>query len=228
MSGPETNVPILIFTRSHPRSLLSMARSKSARSRNRPSRSRKNRIAQICRGFRARFAPTFRPAFHAGLPSSAGSCCEYPIFVLQRPLSQARRTMELRFPVPTVIGDLNTVCANAHGALGPVAVGLLSTCNLAKTPNGHRPHPSVRRSLPGRKTYCIRRRHSFPDHVPSGKAVRPVLRQRPHSPFAVARSEEQTASRPTIGHAGRWTDICETRVPRKRDVSPEQPQNRER
>jgi len=48
VSGPVTTLRILILTRSQPRSLLSMARSKSARSRMRLSRSRKNRIAQIC------------------------------------------------------------------------------------------------------------------------------------------------------------------------------------
>jgi len=59
-------IPILIFNRSHPRSLLSIARSKSARSRSRCSRSRWKRIAHICRGFNGRFAPTFLPAFQAG------------------------------------------------------------------------------------------------------------------------------------------------------------------
>jgi hypothetical protein len=39
----------------------------------RPSGSRKNRIAQICRTLSARFAPTCRPAFHAGRPLAAGS-----------------------------------------------------------------------------------------------------------------------------------------------------------
>src|SRR5690606_38862668 len=82
---PATRVPILIFTRSHPRNLLSIARSNSARSRMRPSRSRKKRIAQIWRTFNARLAPTWRPAFQAGRPLAAGSYCEMPIVVLLRP-----------------------------------------------------------------------------------------------------------------------------------------------
>jgi hypothetical protein len=84
-AGPATSVPILIFTKSHPRSFLSIARSKSARSRMRPSRSRKKRIAQICRTFSALLAPTFRPAFQTGRPLAAGSYCEIPIVVLLRP-----------------------------------------------------------------------------------------------------------------------------------------------
>ncbi|MBN9549870.1 MAG: hypothetical protein J0H31_13590, partial [Alphaproteobacteria bacterium] len=48
-----------------PRNLLSIAKSKSALSRRRRSRSRNKRIAHICRGFRGRFVPTFLPAFHA-------------------------------------------------------------------------------------------------------------------------------------------------------------------
>lgn len=83
--GPVTSVPILIFTRSHPRSLLSIARSKSARSRIRPSRSRKKRIDHTCLIFRARFAPTCLPAFQAGLPAAAGSYCEIPITFLLWP-----------------------------------------------------------------------------------------------------------------------------------------------
>jgi hypothetical protein len=78
ISGPATSFPILTFTKSHPRSLLSMARSNRARSRMRPSRSRKKRIAQICRGVRARLAPTCLPAFHAGRPLAAGSYLEIP------------------------------------------------------------------------------------------------------------------------------------------------------
>ncbi len=61
ISGPATIVPILIFTRSHPRNWISIDRSKSARSRRRCSRSRKNRMTHICRGFRGRLVPTFLP-----------------------------------------------------------------------------------------------------------------------------------------------------------------------
>lgn len=91
MVGPATSVPILIFTKSQPRSLLSSARSKSARSRIRPSRSRKKRIDHICLIFRARLAPTCLPAFQAGLPAAAGSYCEIPIIFLlwpKRPLEK--------------------------------------------------------------------------------------------------------------------------------------------
>ncbi|MET4691887.1 hypothetical protein ABIA13_006395 [Sinorhizobium fredii] len=73
--GPVTRVPILILTRSQPRSLLSIARSNSARSLIRPSLSRKKRIAQIWRCFRGFLTPTFRPAFQAGRPSAAGVLC---------------------------------------------------------------------------------------------------------------------------------------------------------
>ncbi len=69
----------LTFTKSHPRNLLSIARSKSARSRIRPSRSRKKRIDQIWRTCKARFAPTCLPAFQAGHTAAAGSHCEIPL-----------------------------------------------------------------------------------------------------------------------------------------------------
>jgi hypothetical protein len=75
-SSPATRSPILIFTRSHPRSLLSIARSNSARSRSRPSRSRKKRIAQICFCVRGRLVPTVLPAFQAARPCIDGSYCE--------------------------------------------------------------------------------------------------------------------------------------------------------
>src|SRR5690606_41771528 len=96
MAGPATSVPILIFTRSQPRSLLSIAKSKSARSLILPSRSRKNRIDQICLTFNARLAPTCLPAFQAGLPAAAGSYCEIPITFLLR--SEERRVGTVRPP----------------------------------------------------------------------------------------------------------------------------------
>ena len=73
MSVPATKSPIVIFTKSHPRSLLSIARANRARSRSRPSRSRKKRIAQICFWVSGRFVPTVLPAFHAAQTCSAGS-----------------------------------------------------------------------------------------------------------------------------------------------------------
>ena len=54
------------FTRSQPRSLLSMARLKSARSRCFSASSRRTLIAQTCFGFKGRFWPTMRPLFQAG------------------------------------------------------------------------------------------------------------------------------------------------------------------
>jgi hypothetical protein len=63
--------PIRIFTTSQPRNLLSIARSNSARSRSRLSRSSQNRIAHTCCGFSARFAPTTHPAFRVGRPKRA-------------------------------------------------------------------------------------------------------------------------------------------------------------
>jgi hypothetical protein len=60
---PLTSSPILTFTTSHPRNLLSIAKSNIARSRRRYSRSSQNRIAQTCCGFSARFAPCIRSAF---------------------------------------------------------------------------------------------------------------------------------------------------------------------
>ncbi len=53
---------------SQPRSLLSIARSNMARSRMRFLLSSQNLMAQTCCGFKARLAPSFRPAFHAGSP----------------------------------------------------------------------------------------------------------------------------------------------------------------
>jgi hypothetical protein len=54
---PLTRSPILTLTTSHPRSLLSIARSNIARSRSRGSRSSQNRIAQTCCGFSSGNAP---------------------------------------------------------------------------------------------------------------------------------------------------------------------------
>ena len=70
---------IRIFATSQPRNLLSIVRSKSARSRRRRSWSSQNRIAQTCCGLSARFAPTMRPAFHGRLSRVAGSNSECPI-----------------------------------------------------------------------------------------------------------------------------------------------------
>jgi hypothetical protein len=61
-SGPATKSQILIFARSQPRSLLSIARSNRARSRMRLSRSKKKRTAQICLCVSGRFVPTVFPA----------------------------------------------------------------------------------------------------------------------------------------------------------------------
>src|SRR5215217_7492150 len=68
-----------------PPNLLSIARSKSARSRIQPSRSRKNRMDQIWRTLKACLAPTCLPAFQADFPAAAGSYCEIPITFLQWP-----------------------------------------------------------------------------------------------------------------------------------------------
>src|ERR1700733_13893191 len=76
---PLTRSPILISTMSHPRSLLSIARSNIARSRSRRSRSSQNLMAQTCWAFNARLAPNFRPAFHGRRSLAAGSFSECPI-----------------------------------------------------------------------------------------------------------------------------------------------------
>ena len=55
-----------ILTKSQPRSLLSMARLKSARSRWFSASSSRTLIAQTCLGLRGRFWPTIRPLFQAG------------------------------------------------------------------------------------------------------------------------------------------------------------------
>lgn len=60
---PETISPIRTLTTSQPRSLLSMAKSNSARSRNRLCWSSQKRIAQTCCCFSARLAPISRPSF---------------------------------------------------------------------------------------------------------------------------------------------------------------------
>lgn len=94
-SPPATRSPILIFTRSQPRNLLSIARSNSARSRSRCCRSKWKRIAQICRGFNGRFAPTFRPAFHAGRGGKQSNS-DLPMIVLLRPKWPQGETRGLR------------------------------------------------------------------------------------------------------------------------------------
>jgi hypothetical protein len=94
IAAPLTSVPIFSFTRSQPRNLLSIARSNSALSRIRPSRSRKKRIAQIWRCLSGFLTPTIRPAFHAGLPRAAGSYCAIPISKLLWPKLAVRRIAE--------------------------------------------------------------------------------------------------------------------------------------
>ena len=73
------------LTTSHPRSLLSMAMSKRARSRRRRCSSKKNRMAHMSRGRRGRFGPTFFPAFHGRRSWTAGSRSECPMVILLRP-----------------------------------------------------------------------------------------------------------------------------------------------
>jgi hypothetical protein len=67
------------LTTSQPRSLLSMARSKRARSRSRSPRSSQNRMAHTCCGFSARLEPTTCPAFQACRSRAAGSYSVCPI-----------------------------------------------------------------------------------------------------------------------------------------------------
>lgn len=66
---------------SQPRSLPSIVRSKSTESRIQRCWSRKNRIAQISRGFSARFAPTFRPASTPTNPRGSDDIPLFPIFI---------------------------------------------------------------------------------------------------------------------------------------------------
>src|SRR5580692_9985006 len=76
MARERTRPPL---TRSHPRSLLSIARSNIARSRSQRSRSSQNLMAQTCWAFNARLAPSFRPAFHGRCSLATGSYSECPI-----------------------------------------------------------------------------------------------------------------------------------------------------
>src|SRR6056297_366511 len=72
-----------ILTRSQPRSLLSIARLKSARSRWFSASSSLTLIAQIYFGFSGRFWPTMRPLFQAGrsarMAGKFGVCMVDPI-----------------------------------------------------------------------------------------------------------------------------------------------------
>ena len=63
---PTTRSPTLRRTRSQPRSLLSIARLRSARSRRLSASSSLARMAQTCRGRSYRFCPINRPLFHGG------------------------------------------------------------------------------------------------------------------------------------------------------------------
>jgi ParB-like nuclease domain len=85
IAPPAAISPIFIFTMSQPRSLLSIAKSKSARSRSRRCSSRKNRIAQTSRGFSGRLAPTMLPAFQGRRPCASGSRSEMPMSQLLWP-----------------------------------------------------------------------------------------------------------------------------------------------
>src|ERR1700722_19419321 len=76
---PLTRSPILILTTSHPRSLLSIARSNIVRSRSRRPRSSQNLMAHTCWGFNARLAPSLLPAFHGRRSLATGSYSECPI-----------------------------------------------------------------------------------------------------------------------------------------------------
>lgn len=75
---PLTHSPIRIFTAPQPRSLLSMDKPKSGRSRGCRFRSSQNRATQTSCGLSERFAPTMRPAFHGRLSRLAGSNTECP------------------------------------------------------------------------------------------------------------------------------------------------------
>lgn len=126
MADRATSLPILILTRSQPRSLLSIARSKSAWSLIRPSRSRKERIDHIWRTFKARLAPTCLPAFQAGLPTATGSYCEIPMTFLLWPSGRRRndcgkvahgncRPRRRRSPVDPTVAVRNNLPESRHG-----------------------------------------------------------------------------------------------------------------
>ena len=92
--------PILIFTISQPRSLLSIARSNIARSWSLCSRSSQNLIAQTCCGFNARLAPICRPAFHGRQSRPLGSNSESPTAILllaSRDFKDGPRCAAVRF-----------------------------------------------------------------------------------------------------------------------------------
>jgi hypothetical protein len=60
------------------------------------SRSRKKRIAQTWRGFNARFAPTFFPAFQARRSCAAGLYCEVPMMLLLLPTHRRKENGSIR------------------------------------------------------------------------------------------------------------------------------------
>lgn len=79
--GPRYQVADLDLHQSQPRTLLSIARSKSARPRRRPSRSQKQTAQCFC--VKGRLMATVLPAFHAGRHPIAGSYCKCPIVVVR-------------------------------------------------------------------------------------------------------------------------------------------------
>ena len=85
------------FTKSLPRTLLSITKSKSARSRSRCSRSNIKQISQISFGFSGRLAPSFFPAFQAG-PRSTGSYDECPSSFSVRRISLTMGLRRLLWP----------------------------------------------------------------------------------------------------------------------------------
>ncbi len=76
-----------IFTRSQPRSLLSIAMLNRARSRWFSANSSRTRIAQTCYGFSGLFWPTIRPLFQAG--RSARMAGKFSVSMTEPPIRHA-------------------------------------------------------------------------------------------------------------------------------------------
>ena len=135
MRPPDTTSPIHNLTRSHPRNLLSMAKSKSARSRNRLCSSNQKRIAQTCCCFRARLAPIRCPSFQGRRSANPGSSGECPIAHLQEAVSfdrTIRSELIISFQIKCSRCDLTRretkmTCSPAFGVKTP-SLKVFSVC----------------------------------------------------------------------------------------------------
>jgi len=114
-----------IFTRSQPRSLLSMTRLKRVRSRWFSASSSRTLIAQTCLGLSGRFWPTMRPLFQAGRSTRIAG--KYGVSMMDTPIHHAlphrkpdvdkKSYYMMLLCIRGLLRVLSTKCCMMHGCL---------------------------------------------------------------------------------------------------------------